>query len=156
MTETHDAPPFDPAFERKLAAGIHLGGIAVWLLAPAALLPWHRRASPWLRRHARDAAIHWALVLALLVGSLALDSMNPVYDFGIARAALYHTLGITRIFLPVAWATSAVFAFLSARRALRGQASFYPFTLWWSAPHPAPPPLEVETLELDPRDPPNR
>jgi hypothetical protein len=134
-----------PGLERKLAAGIHLAGIVAGILAPlAGALVWGSAASPWLRRHLRDALIHWGAVLLLLLAAIALDTMNPVYDFGLLRthgvAGAAYSLGITRAYGLLAWATSAVFAALSARRALRGQGPYYPFTLWWNA-RGAPPAL---------------
>ncbi|MEA3204204.1 MAG: hypothetical protein QOI63_1884 [Thermoplasmata archaeon] len=134
----------DPELERRLAVIIHLGGIATGpLMALTAALVWGRPASRWLRRHIRDALVHWAIVVALFVGAYALDRMNPVYDFGLV-AALPSYLGISRAYGILAWCASAVFAVLSARRAFQGKGSFYPLTLWWESPH-----QHAQTMELD-------
>jgi hypothetical protein len=139
------AQAIDPGLERKLAAGMHLAGIAAFLLAPlAAALVWGSAASPWLRRHIRDAFLHWGIAVLLFIGAYALDTMNPVYDFGLV-AALPSFLGISRAYSILAWCASVVFAVLSARRALEGKGSFYPFTLWWQAPHQH----EAQTMELE-------
>jgi hypothetical protein len=158
---TPSPPPptaIDPGLERRLAVGIHLAGIVAGVLAPlAGALVWGSSASPWLRRHIRDAFIHWAIVLALLVGAIALDTMNPVYDFGLVRhaagalAAAANTLGITRWYGLPAWVVSTVFAILSARRATQGRGAYYPFTIWWESPSHSPDEAAVETMELERR-----
>lgn len=143
------AAAIDPALERKLAAGMHLAGLVATVLSPLfATLVWGRYASPWFRRHLRDAFVHWAITIGLFVAAVALDTMNPVYDFGTVRVAALSYRGFTTLYSLFAWPTSAVFAVLSARRALRGEGSLYPFTMWWSAPRKANP---AETMEMEER-----
>ena len=127
-------PHMDALSEARLAAVIHSSGILTGPIGPlAGSMVWMRTASPWMRRHLRDAFIHWIIVLALFAGAVALDTMNPVYDFGLVRVAAF-SLGITRAYTVAAWITSSLFAAVSARRAVRGQLPLYPFTAWWSAP----------------------
>jgi hypothetical protein len=139
-----------PVLESRLAAVIHASGILTGPIGPlAGALVWLRTGSPWMRRHLRDACIHWIIVLLFFAGAVGLDAMNPVYDFGLVRAAAF-VPSITRLYGPFAWGVSAVFAALSTARALQGQAPLYPFTAWWSMPRASDVAGPVEVMELLP------
>jgi hypothetical protein len=128
-------PGIPPSLERKLATGMHLASIVCGPLAPlAAGFVWGLPASPWLRQHMRDCLIHWTLAVFLFVTAFGLDTMNPVYDFGLVpgRLAAFPPLGITRGYVFLGLATSGVFATISGQRAMRGEGTCYPLTLWWA------------------------
>ncbi|HUR61221.1 MAG TPA: hypothetical protein VM286_02500 [Candidatus Thermoplasmatota archaeon] len=142
-------PILAPRLEMRLAAVAHLSGVVTGPIGPlAAAMVWTPAASPWLRRHLRDASIHWAIVLGLSAVAVGLDAMNPVYDFGIVHSAFAPTL--TRLYGPLAWGTSTVFAALSAGRALHGDGPLYPSTAWWSRPQATDVPAALPPVEFLP------